>query len=80
MPIDNNHIVQQISPWALGRKSWPFAGGKGAAALMSLIQSAKLNGHNSYAYQKNVLARLQTQQASQIAELLPHNWMSLRNL
>ena len=84
VPIDNNHIEQQIRPWALGRKNWLFAGslrsGKRAAALMSLIQSAKLNGHDPYEYLKSVLARLPTQRASQIAELLPHNWMPLRNL
>ena len=43
VPIDNNHIEQQIRPWALGRKNWLFAGslrsGQRAAALMSLIQS-----------------------------------------
>ena len=84
VPIDNNHIEQQIRPWALGRKNWLFAGslrsGKRAAALMSLIQSAKLNGHDPYAYLKDVLARLPTQRASEIAELLPHNWVPLRNL
>ena len=84
VPIDNNHIEQQIRPWALGRKNWLFAGslrsGKRAAALMSLIQSAKLNGHDPYAYLKDVLARLPTQRASEIAELLPQNWMPLRNL
>ncbi|MCJ0713715.1 IS66 family transposase, partial [Pseudomonas aeruginosa] len=62
VPIDNNHIEQQIRPWALGRKNWLFAGslrsGQRAAALMSLIQSAKLNGHDPYAYLKDVLMRL----------------------
>ncbi|TED74089.1 IS66 family transposase [Pseudomonas aeruginosa] len=84
VPIDNNHIEQQIRPWALGRKNWLFAGslrsGQRAAALMSLIQSAKLNGHDPYAYLKDVLMRLPTQRASEIAELLPHNWLPLRNL
>jgi hypothetical protein len=60
--IDNNHAEQQIRPWAQGRKNWLSAGalhsGKRAAALMSLIQSAKLNGHDPYAYLKDVLARL----------------------
>jgi transposase len=78
VPIDNNHAEQQIRPWALGRKNWLFAGslrsGKRAAALMSLIQSAKLNGHDPYEYLKDVLARLPTQLASEIAELLPHRW------
>ena len=66
------------SGWALGRKNWLFAGslrsGKRAAAIMSLIQSARLNGHDPYAYLKDVLTRLPTQRASEITELLPHRW------
>lgn len=80
VPIDNNWAENQIRPWALGRKNWLFAGslrsGKRAAAIMSLIQSARLNGHDPYAYLKDVLSRLPTQRASRIAELLPHNWVS----
>jgi hypothetical protein len=49
VPIDNNWCENQICPWALGRSNWLFAGslrsGKRAAAIMSLIQSARLNGH-----------------------------------
>ncbi|MET0006043.1 MAG: transposase domain-containing protein, partial [Candidatus Thiodiazotropha sp.] len=37
--------------------------------------SAKMNGHNPYAYLKDVLERLPTQRASAIDELLPHNWV-----
>lgn len=44
---------------------------KCAAAIMSLIQSARNNGHDPYAYLKDVLTRLPTQRASEIAELLP---------
>ena len=43
---------------------------------MSLIQSAKLNGHDPYAYLKDVLQRLPIQRASAINELLPHRWMA----
>jgi hypothetical protein len=50
-------------------------GGQRAAAVMSLIQSAKLNGHDPYAYLKDVLERLPTQPASRIEELLPHRWV-----
>ena len=50
VPIDNNWVENQIRPWALGRSNWLFAGslrsGQRAAAVMSLIQSAKMNGHN----------------------------------
>ena len=42
---------------------------------MSLIQSARMNGHDPYAYLKDVLMRLPTQKASEIEQLLPHRWM-----
>ena len=78
LPMDNNHLENQIRPIAIGRNNWLFAGslraGKRAAAVISLIQSAKLNGHDPYAYLKDVLTRLPTQRASQIGELLPHRW------
>ena len=81
LPIDNNWIENQIRPWALGRANWLFAGslrsGQRGAALMTLIQSARLNGHDPYAYLKDVLTRLPTQKASALAELLPHNWVSV---
>ncbi len=61
-------------------KNWLFAGslraGKRAAAIMSLVQSAKLNGHDPYAYLKDVLNRLPTHPARRIDDLLPHNWKS----
>lgn len=41
---------------------------------MSLIQSARLNGHEPFAYLKDVLKRLTTQPFSRIDELLPHRW------
>jgi len=71
-------VENQIRPWALGRSNWLFAGslrsGQRAAAIMSLIQSAKLNGHDPYAYLKDVLMRLPTQKNKTIYELLPHCW------
>src|SRR3546814_18718463 len=76
VPIDNNAIENQIRPWALGRSNWLFAGslrsGKRAAAIMSLIQSARMNGHDPYDYLKDVLTGLQTQPASEIGQLLTH--------
>jgi hypothetical protein len=44
---------------------------------MSLIHSARLNGH-PYAYLLDVLERLPTQPASRIDELLPHRWQPLQ--
>ena len=78
LPVDNNWIENQIRPIAIGRNNWLFAGslraGQRGAAVMSLIQSARLNGHDPYAYLSDVLRRLPTQRASQIGELLPHRW------
>ena len=78
LPVDNNWIENQIRPIAIGRNNWLFAGslrgGQRAAAAMSLIQSAKLNGHDPYTYLKDVLERLPTQRASDVGELLPHRW------
>ena len=78
LPIDNNWIENQIRPIAIGPNNWLFAGslraGQRAAAVMSLIQSAKLNGHDPYEYLKDVLTRLPTQKNSCIDELLPHRW------
>jgi transposase len=76
--IDNNHIENLMRPWAMGRKAWLFAGselaGQRAAVVMSLVQSAKLNGHDPWAYLKDVLTRLPTHMNSRIEELLPHRW------
>jgi transposase len=78
VPIDNNWVENQIRPWALGRSNWLFAGslraGKRAAAIMSLVRSAQLNGHDPHAYLKDVLTRLPTHRAADIAQLLPHRW------
>lgn len=78
VPNDNNHIEGLIRPVAIGRNNWLFAGslraGQRSAAIMTLIQSAKLNGHDPYAYLKDVLTRLPTQIMKDIAELLPYRW------
>ncbi|PNE58863.1 IS66 family transposase [Paraburkholderia fungorum] len=76
VPIDNNWVENQIRPWAIGRANWSFAGslraGQRAAAIMSLIRSAQLNGHDPHAYLKDILTRLPTHKASDISALLPH--------
>jgi len=78
LPCDNNWVENQIRPIALGRSNWLFAGslraGRRAAAVMSLVHSAKLNGHEPFQYLRDVLTRLPMQRNSQIAELLPHHW------
>jgi transposase len=77
-PIDNNPIENAIRPIALGRKNWLFVGsesaGRRAAAIMSLLATAKANGHDPHAWLLDVLTRLPTTLNSQIGELLPHRW------
>jgi len=76
--IDNNLIERQIKPWKLGAKNWLFAGsalaGQRATVVMSLVQSAKLNGLDPWAYLRDVLARIHTHPSQRLEELLPHRW------
>jgi transposase len=78
VPIDNNWMENRIRPIAVGRSNLLFAGslrdGQRAAAVMRLVQSAEVNGHDPYAYLRDVLERLPTQPNSRIDELLPHRW------
>ena len=76
VPISNNWVENQIRPIAVARSNWLFAGslraGERAAAIMSLLHSAHINGHDPYAYFKDVLDPLPTHPASRVDELLPH--------
>src|SRR5258705_6874741 len=62
LEIDNNAIERAIRPVAQGRNNWLFVaserGGQATAALYSLIESAKANGHNPYVYLRDVLTLL----------------------
>lgn len=76
--VDNNLIERQIKPWKLGAKNWLFVGselaGQRAAVVMSLVQSAKLNGLDPWAYLRDVLARIHSHPSHRLDELLPHRW------
>ena len=76
--IDNKHLEQQIKPWKPGTKNWLFIGselaGQRAAMVMRLVQSAKMNGVEPWAYLRDVLARIHSHPNSRIEELLPHCW------
>ena len=78
VPIDNNAAENAVRPLCIGRKNWLFVGsqqaGERAAVVMSLIESAKLNGHDPWAYLKDVFERLPTLKQRDLAQLLPHNW------
>ena len=78
VPIDNNAVENAIRPLAIGRRNWLFVGsqqaGERAAVMLSLIESAKLNGHDPWAYLKDVFERLPTLKNRDLELLLPHNW------
>jgi transposase len=79
--IDNNAAERAMRSIALGRKNWLFAGsdagGKTAAAIYTITETAKLNGINPWAYLKQVLSRIQDHNAQRVAELLPWNLLKL---
>ncbi len=73
--LDNNGAERAIRPVALGRKNYLFAGsdsgGERAAAIYSLITTAKLNGRDPEAYLRTVLTRIADHPVNRVAELLP---------
>ena len=73
--IDNNAAENALRCVALGRKNYLFlgsdAGGDSAAAMYSLLGTAKLNGHNPEAFLREVLTRIADHPINQINELLP---------
>ena len=77
LEIDNNAAERALRAVALGRKNYLFAGsnagGERAAAMYSLIGSAKLNGIDPEAYLSHVLSRIADHPINRIDELLPWN-------
>ena len=76
--IDNNLTENAIRPFVIGRKNWLFStsvdGAKASANLYSLVETAKANGHEPYAYIKQVLTELPAAKTIEdIERLLPFN-------
>jgi transposase len=76
--LTNNAAERALRGAALGRRSWLFAGsdrgGERAAAMYSLIVTAKLNDVDPRAWLADVLARIADHPASRVHELLPWHW------
>ncbi len=76
--LSNNAAERALRGIALGRRSWMFCGsdrgGQRAAALYSLIVTAKMNDVDPQAWLADVLARIATHPAHRLDELLPWNW------
>jgi transposase len=75
LDMTNNAAERAIRPLALGRKNWMFAGsdagGDRAAAITSLVETAKLNGLDPEAYLRDVIGRIADHPINQIDDLLP---------
>jgi hypothetical protein len=82
--LTNNAAERMLRGAALGRKAWLFAGsdqgGERAAAIYSLIQTAKLNGVDPRAWLADVLARIADMPQQRPHELLPWNWKKQQNM
>src|SRR5438128_2157153 len=76
--LSNNAVERALRGIALGRRAWLFAGsdrgGERAAAMCTLIGTAKLNGVDPQAWLADVLRRIADHPASRLHELLPWNW------
>ena len=80
LEMTNNAAERAIRPLALGRKNYLFAGsdsgGRRAAILYTLIQTATLNGLDPEAYLRDVLARIAEHPINRIDDLLPWIWLA----
>jgi transposase len=78
LALDNNPAERVLRCVAIGRKNYLFAGsdagGRRAAAMYALVETAKLNGLNPHHYLADVLTRIADHPARHIVELLPWNW------
>lgn len=78
LEADNNVSERAMKPVALSRKNWLFAGsergGHAAAVAFSLIETARLNDVEPYAYLRDVLQRINGHRQDRLEELLPMNW------
>lgn len=82
--LSNNAAERALRGIAVGRRNWTFAGsdagGRRAAAMYTLIETAKLNGIDPRAWIADVLAQLPGHPASRVHELLPWHWNKTQHI
>jgi Transposase IS66 family. len=81
LEMSNNAAERAIRPLTLGRKNWTFAGsdagGRRAAAIYTIVETARMNDLDPEAYLADVIARIADHPINQIQALLPWNWKPL---
>lgn len=79
IPLDNNFVEGRIRPFTLGRKNWMFsdtpAGARSSAMIYSIIETARANGLEPYAYLCHIISELPSANSvDEVEALLPHNY------
>jgi hypothetical protein len=78
VPMDTNHLERAIRPIAVGRKNWMFCwteiGAKYVGIIQSLISTCRVHGIDPYTYLVDVLQRIDTHLAKDVAWLTPRLW------
>jgi hypothetical protein len=78
LEISNDAAERAIRPLAIGRRNWLFAGsdagGRRAATIFTILQTAILNGHDPEALLRHILVHIADHPINPIDELLPWNW------
>ncbi len=79
LSIDNNAAERALKNVVIGRRNWLFAGsdqgGKSAAVIYTLVESAKRCGANPYEYLRDLLTRLPEARPSEISQMVPDAWL-----
>jgi hypothetical protein len=82
LAIDNNAAEREMKRIAIGRKNWLTVGsprgGRTSAVLFSFTSTCQRLGVEAWAYLQDVLTRLPTTPAGQLADLLPDHWLAAR--
>jgi len=83
LAIDSNAVEREIRPIALGKKNWLFCasevGAEASAIIYSLIASCRLAQVDPFQYFSDVLERIAEHPASNLLQLIPANWIYLKN-